>query len=321
MRYLAILAVSLMLAACDAPPEGVHGPVDADHLPPMSSKEQALVFGADGAMQQGNSEAAERDYLTAAGISSGHIEAHIALARLYDKQKEFDKEREILNRALELQPNNALANYMLGKIDLNDNQYNDAIAHFDRGLKQHPGDLDLNTGKAVASDMLGNHKAAQALYNQAMHMNPDANLATLRTNLAMSYLLDEQPKKAVEILQPEVRKGTSIVARDNLALAYGTLGRNADARKLLNGEMDEETRLLTVARLREYWKSRDNDMNAAPLQPNIMDATEDTKPVKKPKAKPVGLPANSPLAKAIKADVAAKKAAPAPAPVMDSVPE
>ncbi len=320
MRYLPILILSFALTACTLPGSDADGPVDLATLAPLSSKEQALIYGADGAMQQGNLSAAERDYLTAVSMKSGHIEAHLALAKLYDKQNDAEKERAILDRALNLQPDNPLANYILGKLDLDNFQYNDAITHFDRGLKQRPDDLDLNVGKGVANDMLGQHSAAQLVYVRAMRMNPSANLTNLRTNLAMSYLLSGEPKKAAELLEPEVRKpNASNVARHNLALAYGTLGRNTDARKLINGEMDEETRMLAIARLKEYWKARDNDSHTSPLQPNInailAPEDADTPAVKKAKPVKVGLPASSPLAKAVKANEAAKKAKPVEKPV------
>ena len=288
MRFPKILVLALMLAACDmAVTTPAPSAVDASSLPPLTSKEQSLIYGAEGAAQQGNMVAAERDYMSAAAISAGHVEAHIALARLYEKSNQSAKEAAVLDRALVFQPDNALVNYMRGKIYLDSYHYAEALASFDRGLKTRPDDLDLNTGKGVANDMLGNHSAAQMAYLRAMQVNPHSNLTTLKTDLAMSYMLNGEPKKAVDLLQPEVRKpGASSVTKQDLALAYGLLGRNADAKKLLNGEIDEETRTLAVARMREYVKDHDA-LTTPPLKPAITTApsanTNDATTVKKVK--------------------------------------
>jgi hypothetical protein len=107
----------------------------------------------------------------------------------------------------------------------------------------------------------------------------------------MSYLLSGQPQKAVDTLKPEAKKpDASSVTRHNLALAYGLLGRTGEAKKLLDGEIDEETRLLSVARLKEYIKARqDGEHPAVPKASIAQDETPapTTKPVlSAPIAKP-----------------------------------
>ena len=287
MRRVAVLWFTLLLTSCSVVDSTPAAAVDASSLPPLTSREQSLIYGADGAAQQGNIAAAERDYMSAVSISTGHIEAHLALARLYEQQKEPAKERAILERALVFQPNHALANYLFGKIELDANRFAEAREAFTRGLTTQPDNVDLVVGQAVADDMLGNHEKAQGTYSRILRANPKASLAGLRTNLAMSYLLSGAPKKAVELLQAEAKKpNASSVTRHNLALAYGLLGRNAEAKKLLDGEIDEETRLLTVARLKEYIKER--AAGATPNVPTINVDRDVSAPVrsKKPAAKP-----------------------------------
>ena len=304
MRFPKILLLTLVLAACDmGDTPAANGPVDANNLAPMSSREQSLIYGAEGALTQNNSSAAEHDYQSAIAISTGHIEAHIALAKLYEKQNQPEKEAAILDRALVLQPENGLANYMRGKLYLDSYHYDEALACFERGLKSRPEDLDLNTGKGIANDMLGNHTAAQMTYVRTMQLNPKANVTTLKTDLAMSYMLAGDPKKAVAVLEPEVRKpGASSVTRQDLALAYGMLGRNTEAKKVLNGEIDEETRTLAVARMREYVK----DNGTTPPINAIITAPADTPAT----VKPVSMKTDhSAMAKAIAAQEKKKQAA------------
>ena len=62
MRVIPILLIALALTSCDtlgiAPTKG-----DAGAHTAMSSRERSLIYAADGAAQQGNAPAAERDYL------------------------------------------------------------------------------------------------------------------------------------------------------------------------------------------------------------------------------------------------------------------
>lgn len=304
MRQFHAVLLALALSSC-ALPDFETSPtseaVDASSLAPLSSREQSLIYGADGAYQQGNIAAAERDYLAAVGLSTGHVEAHMALARLYEKQNKAQSARAILERALTFQPKHALANYMAGKIALDENRNDEARAYFTRGLQTQPENIDLAVGQAVADDMLGNHEKAQATYTRIMRMNPKGNVSGLRTNLAMSYLLSGAPQKAVDALKAEAKKpDVSPVTKHNLALAYGLLGKTAEATKLLEGDIDEETRLLTVARLREYIKDR-----AAGAHPEVPNASiaQDASPAPIPAAKPVA-PVIAPKPAVVKAPVA-----------------
>ncbi len=276
MRFFPALMIALTLTGCELMDAGgAPKAVDAASLAPLSGREQALILGADGAAQQGNYSAAERDYLSAVASSNGHIEAHLGLARMYEKQRQPTKEIEILTKALELQPKHPLANYMLGKIHLEANRYSEALETFRRGRIVYPDDVDLAMGEAVTQDMMGNHVAAQIIYQRIITNNPKASLANVRTNLAMSYLLSGAPQKAVDLLKADVKKSdSSQVARHNLALAYGMLGKHSEAKKLLNGEIDEETRQLTLARMKEYLQQPKGDMSAAPIKPTITTAPE-----------------------------------------------
>ena len=299
MRFIPALLIAVVLTSCSVIDNAPVAAVDAASLPPLTSREQSLIYGADGAAQQGNIAAAERDYMSAVALSTGHIDAHLALARFYEKQKEPAKERTILERALVFQPNHALANYLFGKVALDANRFDEAREAFTRGLITQPDNIDLAVGQAVADDMLGNHEKAQSTYSRILRANPKASLAGLRTNLAMSYLLAGAPQKAVDLLKAEVKKpNASSVTRHNLALAYGLLGRNGEAKKLLDGEIDEETRLLTVARLKEYIKDR--AAGASPAVPTANFDRDESAPVvvkKSPVKKPTNATATKPTFK------------------------
>lgn len=258
MRLIPLLIAVLALSACDSLPEDLFADKSSPNASaPLSVREQALIYGAEGAYAQGNYAAAERNYLAAIEASSGRVDAHLALARLYEKQRQNDKKRDVLNRALALQPDNPVVNYYMGKLYLETNQYSDALDTFRKGRVAQPANTDLAMGEAITLDMMGKHSDAQAIYQAILRDSPDTKLANLNTNLAMSYLLGGDAEKAIDLLRHDPKMiETSPVARHNLALAYGMLGRHTDAKALLKGEMTEDARLLAVTRMRDYWRDR-----------------------------------------------------------------
>ena len=298
MRTIPFLLLAFTLTACDLV-DSASSKADAASRAPISSRERSLIYAADGAAQQGNYPAAERDYLGAIAENSGHIDAHLGLAQLYLKNLQTDKALPLLEKALELEPDHAFANYLTGKLYLDANRYEDAASAFDRGLTSQPDNLDLATGKGITLDMQGNHRAAQMQYLRGIKTNPKASLTKIRTNLAMSYLLSGEPKKAVDLLKDEGNKADApSVTRHNLALAYGLLGQHAQAKKLIHGEMDEATRQVTIARMRDYVSEHGNNPGETKPKASISSEGDAEEPVAKPAPKKVVKPKPKPAADA-----------------------
>lgn len=270
MRNLALSLTALALVACGSTP---NQPVDLSKLPPLSSQESALLTTGQVAASQGNIAQAEKNYLSAVGLSEGHVEAHLALADLYMRTNQHSKAREVLEKAAEFQPNHVGVDYMLGKIYLQENRAQDALTVFNRGLSTQPNSFDLLLGKGIANDMLRQHTAAQVAYQNAINTNPTGDIALARTNLAMSLLLDNKPARAAEILKADAAKpDASPVTRHNLALAYGMLGKHAEAKALVGNDMTEEERQVSLKRLAQYIAGRDDAGKAigAPVTPALI---------------------------------------------------
>ena len=268
MQRLPVLLALFMFAACDmiSGPETIQ-PVDVTNLAPLSGKEQALLAAGEGAERSGDPISAERDYAEAAAQSHGHIEAHLALANLYQSQNQLGKAGAVLERAQAYQPDHPRVNYLLGKLAIADNKPDEALTFFDRGLRSNPDDIDLLNGAGVTHDMLQQTTQAQALYKRAITLSTPSDAATTRTNLAMSYLLSNQPKKAAALLKPDAKKPeASPVTRANLALAYGLLGKTIEAKALTSGDMTEEERQLALKRLQLYIAQSGG---AAPMKPAV----------------------------------------------------
>lgn len=251
MRHRLLIPVLFILSACAS----MNGDkvVDPDKLPPMTGQERALLISADASAASGDTAAAERNYLTAVAQSKGHIVAHLSLARLYESQNKLEKAENILKKAAEFQPGHVELNRLRGKIALHDDRPAEALEYFSAGLKSDQANLDLLTGAGIANDMMHRHDAGQVLYLRALSLHPNDDLAAVRSNLAMSYLLDDQAQKAVDLLKAEVKKPNApAVMKHNLALAYGVLGRHVQARTLLGTEVSEEERLQSLKRLADH---------------------------------------------------------------------
>lgn len=250
-RTLMLLATVSLLSACGG------GAVDVTSLPPLSGQEIALITSGDVAAQQGNNAQAERNYVDAVARSKGRVEAHLALAGFYAKTGELAKAQAILERANRLQPQHPRVAYLLAKMYLTENRIEGAVKVLDPALEAHPSDLELLTAEGIAHDMIPKHVQAQSFYLRAQTLNPKADLTTVRTNLAMSYILTGKWEMAVDLLKDDVaRPGASVVTRHNLALAYGALGRDDEARDVLKGELSEAERVANVARIKEYVASQ-----------------------------------------------------------------
>lgn len=264
MRNLTASLALLTLAACGGAPSG---PVDVAKLPPMGGQEMALLAAAEAAAQQGQFAQAEKNYLDAVSRSEGHVEAHLATADFYVRSNQPVKAREVLQRAAQFQPGHVAVNYQLGKLYLQAGNATDALTVFERGLATQPTSLDLLSGAGIACDILRKHEQAQRYYQLAMAQNSSADLTLVRTNLAMSYLLSNKPDKVIDLLKTDAAKpDASPVTRHNLALAYGMLGRHAEAKKILGNDLSEDERQASLRKLRESIAAGDKTPAPAHIQ-------------------------------------------------------
>ncbi len=106
-----------------------------------------------------------------------------------DAKKEFKQE-------LEIDPSNAGAEYVLGELARQAQQWDDAIAHFSRAAKLDPGFADASLGLGMS--LLSVKKYAEAIppLQNAAKLQPE-NPAT-HYNLAMAYSRAGQKEQAAE---------------------------------------------------------------------------------------------------------------------------
>ncbi len=255
----AILLVSL--AAC-APQPSKDGPVGA--------REANLMHLAQTMQTGGDLQGAIDLYLRAIGQSQHRVEAHLALADLYQRNNMADKAEAILLAAKERQPEDPEINLRLAKTEINGGDAKKAMVYYDDGLRKSPDNIDLLNGKAVALDMLMRHKEAQSLYQKVLAAHPkDSDF--VQNNLAMSYIMNGDYDAAIAQLEKIEGVADKRVMRQNLALAYGLKGNKAKAREWGMKDLSAKQFEDNMAFYRAYTeKLREQEkLTEKPLQPSI----------------------------------------------------
>src|SRR5690625_7703950 len=89
-------------------------------------------------------------------------------------------------------------------------------------------------GLGVVHELRGDPQRAQSLYRQGLKAHPGDQ--ALRANLGLSLALSGQAREAVNILLGHAGAANSRLPQlhDNLALAYGLLGREDAAKEILS---------------------------------------------------------------------------------------
>lgn len=107
----------------------------------------------------------------------------------------------------------------------------EAVKQFEKALDIDSDDLKARNGLGIALDYLGEHAKAQKQYEKVLREEKN-NLPTVN-NLAYSYILTRRYDKAMALLEPHVNNPAATAAmRQNLALAYGLAGMEADAERI-----------------------------------------------------------------------------------------
>ncbi|MEN6561893.1 MAG: sulfatase-like hydrolase/transferase [Acidobacteriota bacterium] len=108
------------------------------------------------AEKQGRTTEAEAEYRAELRVSPKHFQALYYLARIYDAAKDFGKEREALEKALEADPKSPLPCFYLARLDLAvEERYPEAIELARRGIALGPGPDDLATGYFLLAELYG----------------------------------------------------------------------------------------------------------------------------------------------------------------------
>ncbi len=220
--WFALLPMFLVACAQQNLEEGKLGSVaDADRY-------ASLIRLAQTTQATGNDAAAAELYRQAAILSGTDVEAQLALAAIYRKEKNPTAAESVLRDALKRKPGDARVLAELGMALAAGGKSAEAVTAFDEAIKADPRQASAYNGKGVVLDTEGKHSQAQAAYRQGLAFAPDS--AATKNNLALSLILTGDTAEAIQLLEPLVStQAATATMRQNLALAYGLEGNDAKA--------------------------------------------------------------------------------------------
>ncbi|MHB8973479.1 MAG: tetratricopeptide repeat protein [Pirellulaceae bacterium] len=242
------------------------------------------------AESSGNAAAAIEQYERGLKEQPKHLPTLISLARLYDRQDEFDKAQKLYRRALEAEPDNAMAHNDLGLCLARHDRSDEAIAALRQAVKLEPSRklyrnnlatvlVDLGQVDAAYTELSAAHPAAVAHYN-------------------LGYLL--------------YHAGNKSRAHEEFTLARQADSSLVDAQQMLD-QLDAETKRVTKTELAKA--------PAAPskVQCRVEDLTpQPTRVANRTQSLPVAMVHSPPELRRIPAADPTAEAAPAPAPAKPS---
>ncbi len=210
-----------------------------------ASQSTAIDFSQDvdlaqAAYDYGQIDSAKEKLKTVLSRDPNHGEARLMSARIDLKQDRPKAARQTLIALLEEGgTQSAMASQLLGKLALDENDPTAALTLVDQGLYFEPESAILHNLKAVSLDSLGDFEKARLHYIKALEIEPDNK--SFQSNLALSFLLDNQIDKADETLKPllSANRVPEYVQR-NYALILLAQGKEEQASELLAISMSTE---------------------------------------------------------------------------------
>lgn len=237
----AMLACATLLVACSS------DPIISNLRPTAEDKAAApgvAPAGAIGALirvgeasrQAGDPAGAIPFFRRAHSLDPFKAEPLVRLGVALNDLGQFNEAAEAFHDALNLEHNNTEALRGLGFALIGLDQPELAIDQFKAAIAIEPDYRSYN-GLGVASDHLGEHKAAQDYYDAGLKIFPD-NL-TLLNNLGLSQILSRDYDAAIGTLVSAAQQpGGGARQRQNLALAYGMAGKDTDAARIARIDLD-----------------------------------------------------------------------------------
>ena len=197
--------------------------------------ESAMTVGAQ-SQQKGDLSNAVTFYSRAAKVDPSRPEPLLALGDTFWQMNNPAESAKAFEAARQLDPQNVMALRGLGRAYVGLNQPKRAQEAYLAALSIDPSNAKILSGLGIAYDLEGDHATAQSHFNAGLTLAPDD--ADLKNNLAYSLITSRQYIQAVELLEPLVNSGNATKRqRMNLALAYGLLGRDDEARSVVRHDL------------------------------------------------------------------------------------
>ncbi|GAX62791.1 hypothetical protein SCALIN_C43_0047 [Candidatus Scalindua japonica] len=161
-------------------------------------------------------------------VSSNLSLAHLSKGIILLSQKKFDKAIEECRESINLDKDNPLALYYLGRIYSDKKEFEKADEYFRKAVESEPELALAYTGLGVNYLLLGNAEESFKNYNKALEIDQNEHMA--RMGLATIFIGLKNYNNAIEQFKLVIKKvPTFIRARQSLAALYLQLGKFQDA--------------------------------------------------------------------------------------------
>jgi tetratricopeptide (TPR) repeat protein len=180
-------------------------------------------------LQKGEIQSAVDAYQEAAALDPKDPQMFYNFALALDRKKDYAKERESLEKAIELDPRFAQAQNQLGFLDMQANQLVAAEEHFKSAISLDPHYAEAQNNLGVLNGQKGNDAEAERLFRLAVKSNPGYEQAFV--NLGVTLASRSHFAEADSALQRalELDPGNQ-EALEAIEMVKAEIGRRPDAR-------------------------------------------------------------------------------------------
>ncbi|MFD1561872.1 tetratricopeptide repeat protein [Paraburkholderia silviterrae] len=236
VALLAPLAAALLATGCASNHFVTPQPAAATHLPDA----QADMHVAESALEAGDTQLAVSLFEKQLKTDPQSKAAQLGLGDAMYQTGDLARAGVLYARVAVVAPDDARAMLGLARVALRQRRLDEAEKRYRVLLAAHPEQAVAAEGLGSTLDLEGKHAQAQAVYRAALQQHPE--VAGLKADLGLSL-----------ILAGDVRAGANVLldvaglpdappqARENLALAYGLLGNDQAAKRILVTDMPADS--------------------------------------------------------------------------------
>lgn len=188
----------------------------------------------------GDQMSAIHSFLLAGQARPGSAATFYELGMSFFLLEEYDRARTHFQRVLELDPRNDRAEFMLGVLEIKNDQEAAALPHFEKALELQPKNSHYLLHLGVLLNQLGQAKQGIDYMLQAEAL--DASNPLTHYNLGRAYLSEGQLVSARDELEKSIKlRPTLAAAFYKLGTVYRGLGDQPKAREMLKryGELQQ----------------------------------------------------------------------------------
>lgn len=167
---------------------------------------------------KGNYPAALRFLKKAFSMNDSKAETGVTLAKVYMHMASFKEARDYIEMALEKEPANRAALYVLAEIQLNQNEMDGAIETYGRIIEKYPSDTMAMFRKGVLYLKAGNYDEAMAISRSLLEAFPEKPEGHRLMGMVLFYKTDYD--NAIIALQKSLAKGENEGAYYFLGLCH-----------------------------------------------------------------------------------------------------